>query len=95
MVRAYWLLLGRAQPGSTYNAASGKAVSIQEVIDGFLARAARPIEVRQVRPARSPRRHPAAARATRAGCGRSRAGPPPISFQQSLEDVLDDWRHRG
>ena len=58
MVRAYWLLLARGEPGRTYNAASGKALSIQQVIDGFLARAARRIEVRQVAGARSPHRPP-------------------------------------
>ena len=33
-------------PGEVYNVASGRAVSIQEVVDGFLALASRPIEVR-------------------------------------------------
>ena len=48
MVRAYWLLLGRAQPGSVYNAASGRTVSIQEIIAGFLTCVTRPIDVHQV-----------------------------------------------
>ncbi len=93
MVRAYWLLLARGDPGRTYNAASGKAVSIREVIDGFLEHAARPIEVRQVaervRPIDLPILVGDASRL------RTLTGwAPTISFRQSLEDVLDDWRRR-
>ena len=93
MVRAYWLLLARAHPGSTYNAASGRAVAIREVIDGFLGCAGCPIEVRQVpqrvRPIDLPVLVGDASRL------RSLTGwAPLISFRQSLEDVLDDWRRR-
>jgi GDP-4-dehydro-6-deoxy-D-mannose reductase len=93
MVRAYWLLLGRAAPGETYNAASGRALAIREVLDGFLARAARPIEVRQaahrVRPIDIPVLAGDASRL------RARTGwAPRIPLEQSLEDVLDDWRRR-
>jgi GDP-4-dehydro-6-deoxy-D-mannose reductase len=93
MVRAYWLLLARGDPSRTYNAASGKAVSIREVIDGFLEYAGRPIEVRQVaervRPIDLPILVGDASRL------RTLTGwAPTISFRQSLEDVLDDWRRR-
>jgi GDP-4-dehydro-6-deoxy-D-mannose reductase len=93
MVRAYWLLLAKAQPGSTYNAGSGRAVSIRDVIDGFVAQAARPIEVRQVaqrvRPIDIPQ---LVGDATEL---RTLTGwAPTISLRQSLADVLDDWRHR-
>jgi GDP-4-dehydro-6-deoxy-D-mannose reductase len=93
MVRAYWLLLERARPGSTYNAASGQAVSIREVIDGFLAEAECPIEVRQVAQRVRPIDIPLLvgdATALRALTG----WIPAISLQQSLADVLADWRHR-
>jgi GDP-4-dehydro-6-deoxy-D-mannose reductase len=91
MVRAYWLLLGRGDPGRTYNAASGKATSIQEVIDAFLGRAARPIEVRQVpqrvRPVDVPMLVGDASRL------RELTGwAPQIPLRQSIDDVLDDWR---
>ena len=93
MVRAYWLLLGRGEPGKTYNAASGKATSIREVIDAFLARATRPIEVRQVaqrvRPIDIPVLVGDASRL------RTLTGwAPKIPLLQSIEDVLDDWRRR-
>ncbi len=93
MVRAYWLLLGRARPGDTYNAASGPAVSIHEVIEGFLARATRPIAVRQV-----PQRvRPVDIPVLSGDASRLRAltgWAPAVPLRQSLQDVLDDWRHR-
>jgi GDP-4-dehydro-6-deoxy-D-mannose reductase len=93
MVRAYWLVLDRAAPGSIYNAASGRAVSIRELIDGFLASATCPIEVRQV-----PQRVRLIDVPLLLGdASRLRAltgWAPTISFRQSLEDVLDDWRRR-
>jgi GDP-4-dehydro-6-deoxy-D-mannose reductase len=93
MVRAYWLLLGRARPGDTYNAASGTIVSIQDVVEGFLARSTHPIEVRQVpqrlRPVDIPVLSGDASRL------RTLTGwAPAVPFQRSLEDVLDDWRQR-
>jgi GDP-4-dehydro-6-deoxy-D-mannose reductase len=93
MVRAYWLLLARGEPGRTYNAASGKAMSIQEVIDGFLARAARPIEVRQV----AERVRPIDLPLLMGDASRLRAltgWAPTIPLLQTLEDVLDNWRNR-
>jgi GDP-4-dehydro-6-deoxy-D-mannose reductase len=93
MVRAYWLVLDRAAPGSIYNAASGRAVSIRELIDGFLASATCPIEVRQV-----PQRVRLIDMPLLLGdASRLRAltgWAPTIPFRQSIEDVLGDWRHR-
>jgi GDP-4-dehydro-6-deoxy-D-mannose reductase len=93
MVRAYWLLLAKAPAGGTYNTASGRAVSIQDVIDEFLACARCPIEVRQVaqrvRPIDIPMLEGDASRL------RTLTGwTPAIPFRQSIEDVLDDWRQR-
>jgi GDP-4-dehydro-6-deoxy-D-mannose reductase len=93
MVRAYWLLLARGDAGRTYNAASGKGTSIQEVIEGFLARAACPIEVRQV----AERVRPIDVPMLVGDASRLRAltgWAPAISLEQSLKDVLDDWRRR-
>jgi GDP-4-dehydro-6-deoxy-D-mannose reductase len=93
MVRAYWLLLARARPASTYNAASGRAVSIREIIDGFRAEAACPIEVRQVPERVRPIDIPLLvgdASELRALTGWTAA----IPLRQTLADVLDDWRRR-
>jgi len=93
MVRAYWLLLARADPGRTYNAASGKAMSIREVIDEFRARAVCPVEVRQV----AERVRPIDVPLLVGDASRLRAltgWEPTIPLRQSIEDVLDDWRRR-
>jgi GDP-4-dehydro-6-deoxy-D-mannose reductase len=93
MVLAYWLILERGEPGRTYNAASGRATSIQEVIEAFLRRADRPIELRQVpdriRPVDLPLLVGDASR-LRALTG----WVPSIPLSQSIEDVLEDWRRR-
>jgi len=93
MVRAYWLCLERAAPGEVYNAATGRAVAIRDVVDGFLALAGRPIEVRvapeRVRPIDLP--------LLLGDAGRLRAltgWKPEIALEQSLANVLSDWRGR-
>ncbi|MBI4011872.1 MAG: GDP-mannose 4,6-dehydratase [Candidatus Rokubacteria bacterium] len=94
MVRAYWLCLERAAPGEVYNAASGRAVAIREVVDGFVALAGCPIEVRvapeRVRPIDLPLLLGDASR-LRALTGWN----PRIPGEQSLADVLSDWRQRA
>lgn len=93
MVRAYWLALERGQTGEIYTAASGVATPIREVLDGFLALAACPIEVRpspqRVRPVDLPVLT-GDARRLRALTG----WEPRIPLRQSLEDALADWRRR-
>jgi GDP-4-dehydro-6-deoxy-D-mannose reductase len=93
MVRAYWLLLDRARPGEIYNAASGRAVMIREIVDGFLALAGCPIEVRpspeRVRPVDMPLLLGDASR-LRALTGWTSG----IPLEQSLTDVLADWHQR-
>ena len=93
MVRAYWLLLERGAAGETYNAASGRAVAIQDVLSGFLALATCPIDVRvnaeRVRPMDLPLLL-GDARRLRAATGWA----PTIALEQSLADVLADWRQR-
>ena len=68
-------------------------MSIQDVVEGFLARSTCPIEVRQV-----PQRvRPVDIPVLSGDASRLRAltgWAPAVPFQQSLEDVLDDWRQR-
>ncbi len=93
IVRAYWLLLDRAAPGQVHNAASGRALAIREVVDGFLALATRPIEVR-IDPARV---RPVDIPLLLGDAGRLRAltgWKPVVPLEQSFVDVLADWRAR-
>jgi GDP-4-dehydro-6-deoxy-D-mannose reductase len=93
MVRAYWRLLERGVPGEVYNAASGRAIAIRAVVDGFLALARRAIEVR-VTPARV---RPIDIPLLLGDAGRLRAltgWAPQIPLEQSFADVLADWRQR-
>jgi GDP-4-dehydro-6-deoxy-D-mannose reductase len=93
VVRAYWLLLQRGQPGQAYNVASGRVRAIQEVLDGFLGLAGRPIEVRPA----ADRLRPIDIPLLTGDAGRLRAvtgWAPAIPFERTLADVLDDWRAR-
>ena len=93
MVRAYWLALEHGKAGETYNAASGVATPIREILDGFLALASRPIEVRpspaRVRPVDLPLLVGDARRLSALT-----GWQPRIPLRQSLSDVLADWRWR-
>lgn len=94
MVRAYWLALEQGQAGETYNAASGVATPIRDVLEGFLSLATCPIEVRsspqRVRPVDVPLLTGDASRLSALT-----GWQPRIPLRQSLEDVLADWRRRA
>lgn len=93
MVRAYWLALDKGLPGEVYNAASGRAVAIREVVELFRAMARVPIEVREdpsrLRPVDLP--------LLLGDAGKLRAATgwaPVIPLETSLADALADWRRR-
>ena len=94
VVRGYWLLLDRGEPGEVYNLCSGRAWVIQDVLDFMLAQArVRNITVREdpgrLRPSDLPVLCGDATKARRAVGWR-----PEIPFEQTLRDVLDYWRAR-
>jgi GDP-4-dehydro-6-deoxy-D-mannose reductase len=91
VVRAYVMLLTHGEPGNVYNVGSGESHSIQELLDGLLAMSRVSIEVVQdpqrMRPSDVPDVVCDASRI------REHTGwQPEISFEQSLEDILDYWR---
>jgi GDP-4-dehydro-6-deoxy-D-mannose reductase len=93
VVRAYYLMVTQGEPGAAYNVCSGKAYSIQYLLDTLLSYSAVPIEVRldetRMRPSDVPRR------VGDAGRLRERTGwEPTIPFEQTLLDILNDWRQR-
>ena len=93
VVRAYTLLIKKGQPGEAYNVCSGDAYSIQYLLDTLLSYSTVAIKVQQdparMRPSDVPRRVGSAAKL------RDCTGwEPVIPFEQTLLDILNDWRQR-
>jgi GDP-4-dehydro-6-deoxy-D-mannose reductase len=94
IVRGYWLLLERGEPGEVFNLCSGKAWEIGEVLEFLLGETrVRPIAVREdparLRPSDVPMLLGDASRIRRAV-----GWQPELPFEQTLRDVLDYWRWR-
>lgn len=91
MVRAYALLAEHGRPGAVYNAGSGEAVMVRELLDYLLEVSTARVEVRLnpelMRPIDIPL---VVCDATRL---RERTGwAPQIPLRQTLADILDHWR---
>jgi len=92
IVRGYWLLLQHGRPGDVYNLCSGRAWSIQAILDFLLAEArAGEIEVREdaslMRPSDVPTLVGDPRKILRAVGWRAE-----IPFEQTLRDMLAYWR---
>ncbi|NDJ36961.1 MAG: GDP-mannose 4,6-dehydratase [Chloroflexi bacterium] len=93
IVRAYHLLMLHGEPGEVYNVGSGTAHSIDELLHALLGLSEADIRVeadaQRMRPVEVP---VIVCDPTRL---RSTTGwEPAISFEQSMADVLNDWRER-
>jgi len=91
VVHAYALLMEKAKAGETYNIGSGKARSIQNLLDILLSMSTRQIQV-ETDPARA---RPADAPIVMADISRLKKATgwePVIGFEESLRRVLDYWR---
>ncbi len=91
MMRAYYLALERGVAGEVYNIGSGRAWSIQQVLDLMLEQSRVAIRVEQdparLRPSDTPVMYCDASKF------RGQTGwEPTISLEQSLRDILDYWR---
>ena len=93
MVKAYWLALEKCKSGEIYNICSGKAYSIQEVLDTLLGLTKQKIEIKpdpaRFRPSDVPilqRDHSKFTKAT--------GWQPEIPFKKTLEDLLNYWREQ-
>ncbi len=93
MVRAYWLALEKCEPGEVYNLCSGRAYSIQEVLDLLLGMTKVRIEVRQDRLRLRPSDVPVLM-GDRTKFTRATGWEPTIPFERTLRDMLDFWRAR-
>ncbi len=93
VVRAYHLIMERGTPGTAYNIASGTPRTIQSLLDQLLAHSSAEIGVQvdaaRLRPGSVSRSWGSAAR-LHAETG----WQPMIPLEQSLLDVLNDWRER-
>ncbi len=91
VVRAYRLILEKGRAGETYNVGSGRAVSIEGLLNGILALAKRPVAVKtdesRFRPADVP-----LIEADVAKLYRETGWKPQIPLEQTLEETLDFWR---
>ena len=93
MVRAYWLAVTKATPGEVYNLASGRAVTIRELLDQLLALSDTEVEV-QVDPDRL---RPSDVEILLGDYSKFRSDTgwePTIPLAQTLKDTLDYWRQR-
>jgi GDP-4-dehydro-6-deoxy-D-mannose reductase len=93
VVRGYHLLITQGEPGEVYNLGSEQARSVRELLETLLAMSEIPIIVEQdperIRPTDVP--------VIVGDCTKIREQTgwrPKISFEQSLQDVLDYWREQ-
>jgi GDP-4-dehydro-6-deoxy-D-mannose reductase len=93
IVRAYWLAVSEATPGEVYNLASGRAVTIRELLDRLLALSDTEVEV-QVDPDRL---RPSDVEILLGDYSKFRSDTgwePSIPLEQTLKDTLDYWRQK-
>ena len=93
MVRAYWLAVTKGRPGEVYNIASGSGITIRDLLDKLLA-----MSKVEVKVAVDPERlRPSDVETLIGDSSKFRADTgwqPEIPFDQTLSDLLDDWRER-
>jgi len=93
VVRAYYLVVTKGQPGEVYNIGSGQPRTVQSLLETMLSLSAAQIRVEfdpeRMRPSDTPVVYCDATR-LRDATGWTLS----ISFEQTLRDVLDDWRAR-
>jgi GDP-4-dehydro-6-deoxy-D-mannose reductase len=93
MVRAYWLAAERGAPGEVYNIASGRGITIREMLDRLLA-----MSTVEVRVETDPERlRPSDVEVLLGDASKFRAATgwePVIPLEQTLADSLDYWRGR-
>jgi len=93
VVRGYRLLIERGEPGEVYNLGSGVPRSVRSILDGLMALTTmRPVvetDPARLRPLEVPVMYADTTRIQAATGWRAE-----IPFEQTLRDVLEDWRER-
>ena len=94
IVRGYWMLLDRGEPGDVYNLCSGRSWAIQDVLDFLLAES----RVKNISVHTDPARlRPSDVMLLEGDPGkihRAIGWKVEIPFEQTLRELLDYWRHR-
>jgi GDP-4-dehydro-6-deoxy-D-mannose reductase len=92
-VRGYYLALTQGEPGEVYNIGSGRSHATQEILDILASYSRVSLRVEQdparMRPSDTPE-----IRCDPTKFYAATGWQPHISLEQSLRDVLDDWRAR-
>jgi GDP-4-dehydro-6-deoxy-D-mannose reductase len=94
MVRAYWLVLERGEPGEVYNICSGRAYTIRNVLEILLSLAQTKIEVRQD----PDRLRPSDVEVLIGDCSRFQrlcGWKATIPLEVTLKDLLEHWRQKA
>ncbi|HVE80877.1 MAG TPA: GDP-mannose 4,6-dehydratase [Candidatus Dormibacteraeota bacterium] len=93
IVRAYELLIKKGKPGEIYNVCSGRGLSGQEILDGLLKHTTIDIRVEQdperMRPSDMPINYGDSSKVKNIT-----GWEPIIPLEQTLADVMNDWRER-
>lgn len=93
MVRGYWLAVQKGKPGERYNLCSGKAISMQELLDMLLSLSNVKITVKQdqlrMRPSDVP-----ILQGDNSKAKLELGWRPEIPFEKTLKDLMDYWREK-
>lgn len=94
IVKAYVMTMEKGEAGEVYNIGNGTAHSIQEMLDILLGLTNRRIKVEvdpeRVRPVEVP-----LIQCDISKIHKTTGWKPTLTFEQTLSDVLDDWRQRS
>lgn len=93
MVRAYVMALEKCEPGEVYNICSGKAWTIQKVLDYLLGLTKTKIDVQQEAARMRPSDVPILL-GDNSKFVKATGWQPTIPFEKTLEDMLEYWRSR-
>lgn len=92
-VRAYRTIVEQGRPNRPYNVCSGRAVPVRELLDALLRRARVKVAVvtdpQRLRPSDTP-----IVLGSRARLSGELGWEPRISFEQTIDDLLEYWRTR-
>lgn len=94
IVRGYWLLLERGEPGEVYNLCSGRSWIIQQVLDFFLEQSRRKGIAVEVDPARLRPSDVMILEGDPSKIRNAVGWEVEIPFEQTLTDLLAYWRQR-